>query len=290
MQLPSLSTLSLPSGAPAAARSAGAETASFNTQLRGTEPQAMDARMAAMADDVYDPASRGVDGWSRLGPAALEAAGIAPEALEDRTTGLRAAMYTDGEGHYALAFAGSNDVPDWLSNLTQGLGLDAAQYKQAIALAKDARLAFGDELAITGHSLGGGLAAAAALAVDSPAVTFNAAGVSSSTLRDAGLDPRAARVAAADGQVRRYAVDGEILTGVQEDVPLLRALPDAPGHKIELRAPPLERPHNRWIDWLDGSAIRDELAYRAQLAARPVTLHLMGAVQTALERDQPWAH
>ena len=39
--------------------------------------------------------------------------------LEDRTTGFRAAVYTDGGGHYTLAFAGSNDIPDWLNNLGQ---------------------------------------------------------------------------------------------------------------------------------------------------------------------------
>jgi len=263
---------------------------SFAAQVRGTEAQPIDAQMARMAADVYNPASRGVDGWSRLGPADLMNAGIAPEALEDRTSGFRAGLYTDGAGHYTLAFAGSNDGPDWLNNLAQGVGLDAAQYNQAIALAKDAKLAFGDELVITGHSLGGGLAAAAALAADMPAVTFNAAGVNDATLRDAGLDAGAARAAAADGQVRRYAVDGEILTSSQEDVPLLRALPDAPGRKIELHAPPLERPHNSWMDWLDGDAIRSHVEYGLQLAARPVTLHLMGAVEEALARDRPWAH
>lgn len=267
-----------------------APSTSFDAQVRGTGAKPIDGEMARIAADVYNPASRGIDGWARLGPADLQAAGIAPQALEDRTTGLRAAVYTDGEGRYTLAFAGSNDVPDWLNNLAQGVGLDAAQYNQAIALAKDAKLAFGDGLAITGHSLGGGLAAAAALATDSPAVTFNAAGVSNDTLRGAGLDPAAARAAAADGQIRRYAVNGEILTGVQEGVPPLRAtLPDAPGRRIELQAPPLERPRNSWIDWLDGVAARREIVYGLQLAARPVTLHGMGSVLQALDHDRPWA-
>jgi hypothetical protein len=276
------------SSSPGIAPPAAGET-SFDAQVRGRGAKAIDVELARIAADVYQPASRGIDGWSRLGPADLQAAGIAPEALEDRTTGLRAAIYTDGEGRYALAFAGSNDIPDWLNNLAQGVGLDAAQYNQAIALAKDAKLAFGGELAITGHSLGGGLAAAAALATDSAAVTFNAAGVNDETLRDAGLDPAAARAAADNGQIRRYAVNGEVLTGVQEGVPLLRAaLPDAPGSRIALQAPPLERPQNRWIDWLDGVALRREVEYGLQLAARPVTLHGMPSVLQALEHDHPW--
>lgn len=269
----------------------GGSPASFDAQLRGTQAQAIDEEMALLSADVYRPDSPGIDGWARLDATELQAAGISPDALEDRSTGLRAAIYTDGDGHYTLAFAGSNDVPDWLNNLAQGVGLDAAQYNQAIALAKDAKLAFGDDLAITGHSLGGGLAAAAALATGSVAVTFNAAGVSDATLRDAGLNPAAARSAAADGQIRRYAVEGEILTSAQEDVPLLRdAMPDAPGHAIEIEAEPLQRPEHRWHDWLDGTAIRNELAYAVQAAARPVTLHGIDSVLQAMAREQPWVH
>ncbi|MED5622338.1 hypothetical protein [Ideonella sp. BN130291] len=268
-----------------------AASVSFDSQVRGTQSQAIDLDFAHMAQDVYLTGSTGVQGWSRLDDTALSAAGISPDQLEDKTTGFRAAMYTDGDGHYTLAFAGSNDIPDWLNNLGQGLGLDAAQYNQAIALAKDAKLAFGDELAITGHSLGGGLAAAAALATGSPAVTFNAAGVNDNTLRRVGLDPAAAKAVADQGQIRRYAVHGEILTGAQEGVPLLKAaMPDAPGHKIELSAPPLEKPVNHWYDWLDGVALKHQVELGLKLAARPVTLHLMDAVLQSLNTDRPWLH
>src|SRR3546814_2651561 len=92
--------------------------------------------------------------------------------------------------------------------------METQQYNQAVALAKEAEVAFGDgNVVFTGHSLGGGLASAAALSVDASAVTFNAAGLSNETLRDLGLNPNAARSELADsGQVRRYVVNGDPLT------------------------------------------------------------------------------
>ena len=69
-----------------------------------------------------------------------------------------------------------------------------------------------------GHSLGGGLASAAMLAMGEPGVTFNAAGLSDSTLRSLkpGKTPHAIREElAGSGQIRRYNVEGELLTGLQ---------------------------------------------------------------------------
>ena len=77
------------------------------------------------------------------------------------------------------AFAGTDfkSVADWRANVGQGLGLQTAQYRQAEVLAQDAREAFGNNLAITGHSLGGGLASAASLATGTPAVKIGRAHV-----------------------------------------------------------------------------------------------------------------
>jgi putative lipase involved disintegration of autophagic bodies len=71
-------------------------------------------------------------------------------------------IYSDNQ-QYVLAFAGTNDMRDWLSNVRQATGYDDVQYNQAVAVAKGAKAAFGDALVIAGHSLGGGLAATAAL-------------------------------------------------------------------------------------------------------------------------------
>lgn len=87
-----------------------------------------------------------------------------------------AGIYSDNQ-QYVLSFAGTNDRHDWLSNIRQAVGYEDVQYNEAVALGKTAKMAFGDALVITGHSLGGGLAATAALATGTFAVTFNAAGL-----------------------------------------------------------------------------------------------------------------
>lgn len=210
----------------------------FETEARGQAPRQIDLKLAEMAQDVYDLDSRGVDGWIRLDAEQLAASGIRPDLLENAKTGFRAEIYTDGQGRYVLAFAGTNDLKDWIANGGQGLGFDADQYAQGKDLAVLAHQAFGDDLVITGHSLGGGLAATAALATDSAGVTFNAAGLHSNTIHRLGLTPDDARALAEEGLIRNYVVDGEILTYAQEeglDTALL--MPNAVGHEIELADP-----------------------------------------------------
>lgn len=247
----------------------------FEAEVRGQAAREIDLELAAMAQDVYDLDSQGIDGWTRLDEEALEAAGIDSGMLEDPDSGFRASIYTDGEGRYVLAFAGTNDVRDWLHNVRQGLGFDSEQYEAALRLGRKAKAAFGDDLVVTGHSLGGGLASAVALDTGAAAVTFNAAGLHDDTIRALGYDPTAARAAAEGGLVRRYAVDGEAVTGAQEDGSLAGALADAVGHKIELEDP-------------DSLSFWERLIPGNEEWFHPVQLHLMDAVLAALEADRPW--
>ncbi len=118
------------------------------------------------------------------------------------------------------------------------VGFGDAQYAAAIQLGSQAKQAFGQELMISGHSLGGGLAAASAMVNDVPAVTYNAAGINDRTLEREGLDASAAKAYTADGLIRGYHVKNELLTHLQEDsIPLKCALPDAAGHLIQLPDP-----------------------------------------------------
>ena len=220
----------------------------FADEVRGHASQPVDFAFAKMIRDIYDDEGKHPDGarpWVRVDDAQLRRDGIDPTLLRSDASGFRAAVYTDGQGRYTLAFAGTDQPKDWLTNFGQGLGFDTAQYNQAMALAKQAKVAYGQELAITGQSLGGGLAAVAAIATDTPAVTFNAAGVHDNTLERVGLDASAAkREAERGGLIRRYAVQNDLLTQVQEHTPILRGLmPDAVGHKIELPDP---RPLSGW--------------------------------------------
>ncbi|WP_149195112.1 phospholipase [Luteimonas suaedae] len=253
-----------------------ANAASFDAQVRGQDAKAIDLQMMELSAAAYDPSVRSVGDWTRLDDAQLLAAGIDPASLENPETGFRAGIYTDGEGNHVLAFAGSNEFQDWTgANIRQGLGWQAEQFDEAVQLAQLADAAFGDSLAITGHSLGGGLAATASLATGNTAVTFNASGVHDDTMRDLGLDPDAAKADAAAGQIRRYNVDGEALTTAQQDIWGVNGIPDAPGHEIVLDDP----------DPLTGWNRFNPIA----IVQHSGELHLQGAVLEALREQRPWA-
>ncbi|MCL1635809.1 hypothetical protein M2650_14360 [Luteimonas sp. SX5] len=242
---------------------ANANGESFSDQVAGQQPQQQtDLQLAQMANDVYTVT--GPDGTGTQSAAELEAAGwnrlqpdpsggkflvdsqgrqipIDPAMLEDSSTGFRAGIYQNDQGQYVVAYAGTDpsEMPDIGADATQAFGLDTAQYNQAVALAKEAEVAFGDgNVVFTGHSLGGGLASAAALATGGAGVTFNAAGLSDDTLSDLGFSPNAARENVADsGQVRRYIVETDPLNTVQQDVPFLNGTPDAVGTELRVALP-----------------------------------------------------
>jgi hypothetical protein len=93
---------------------------------------------------------------------------------------------TDKEGtEYAYATTGTEkgDNRDWTKgNLPQFIGL-SEQYNLSMENAKLIRQgAKGKEITFTGHSLGGGMAAANAYATGGKAITFNPAGVSGLTM------------------------------------------------------------------------------------------------------------
>lgn len=84
-----------------------------------------------------------------------------------------------------LAFAGTNGKHDWPTNMRQAFGTSSPQYEQAILLARD--YASEGNIHFVGQSLGGGLAAAAAIHTGRTATIFNAAGLHPNTLN--GLVP-----------------------------------------------------------------------------------------------------
>lgn len=237
---------------PQATTAAGNASSSFADQVRGQDVHAIDQTLARIMSDVYY--GTGVEGWQQMTSDQVRDVGIDPDLLHSDKSGFSAGLYTDNQGHYVVAYVGTDEAKDWLTNLGQGLGFKDAQYDQAIALAQQAKIAFGNEVVITGHSLGGGLAGAASIVSDIPAVTFNASGVHDNTLERQGLDADAAkRYADESGLVRRYAVDNEILTKLQEDsIPLKWVMPDAVGHKIELPDPD---PQSFWEKLIPGNGI-----------------------------------
>lgn len=228
--------------------SANAAYGGFAGEVAGQQPHAIDRELSTLIQDNYAVADarRGKSSfepvlpgtWARMDDAAVRAAGIDPTLLHDVKSGFDASFYRDASGAVALVYAGSDEWKDWPHNFRQGLGFRDAQYDQAIALAREAKQAFGDNVVLTGQSLGGGLAAAASMVNEVPAVTFNAAGVHDKTIERYGFDAEVLKQEAEQGLIRTYHVKNEILTHLQEDsIPLKWAMPDAPGHKIELPDP-----------------------------------------------------
>lgn len=220
----------------------------FAGDVAGQQPHAVDRELSTLVQDNYAVADarRGVSTfapvlpgtWQRMDDAAVRAAGIDPSLLHDGKSGFDASLYRDAGGAVVVAYAGTDEGKDWRHNFRQGLGFQDAQYDQAIALAQQAKQAFGSNVVLTGQSLGGGLAAAASMVSEVPAVTFNAAGVHDKTLERYGFDAGVLKQQAEQGLIRSYRVKNELLTHLQEDsIPLKWAMPDAPGHKIELPDP-----------------------------------------------------
>jgi hypothetical protein len=253
----------------------------FAQQVEGQDAKPIDMDLAKLAQDSYDIDNKNIDGWTRLSDAQLQAADIDPASLNDTSSGFRAAIYQDGKGDYVLAFKGTSNLTDWKNNAQQALGLNSAQYDEAVALATKAKAAFGNNLVLTGHSLGGGLASTASVITDTPAVTFNAAGVNDATLQRLAPEGNvsAMKQEADNGLVRRYAVQGDVLTGEQQTGFARGLIPEALGHEIQLRDP--NKPS--WYMEAPGlNLVSDSYAGYKD--------HLMPAVLQALQNDQPWNH
>lgn len=230
----------------------GEGDSTFDEDVRGIEGQPVDKDLWALAhhsygtdndlyDDpfMYDEQPELPEGYEEVDPAEL---GIDP-ALLTEDNGMQAEIYQTPDGGYVVAYRGSDEGMDWVTNGRQGLGFEDPQYEQAMQLASAVHEASGGDVTFTGHSLGGGLAAAAAMATGQPAVTFDAAGVSYTTatraaeIRDDGSTMASVMAETSHGQIRTYSMETDILTNAQEDSPIAPLAPDAPGAQITLETP-----------------------------------------------------
>jgi hypothetical protein len=170
------------------------------------------AERAALSGHTYDPSKPPPTGWRDISgdPEALKRYGITPESLDDSRPGATR-LYEPNPDVFGndmrptLAFRGTENGADWGQNFRQGLNFDSAYYRNAVGLGNT----LGNSVDYTGHSLGGGLASAAATAGGGTGTTFNAAGLHGSTVGRYGGQVRPTNIDA-------YRVDGEVLTGAQE--------------------------------------------------------------------------
>lgn len=189
-------------------------------------------------------------GWHEVGPAELRKLGIDPALLEDKRTGFHATLFRDDNGRYVLSYEGTNfgDLTGDVANDIEGAAGISPQVRQAITAATSVKerlmsqgIADGN-FSLTGHSLGGELAAAGSIATGTKATTFDAAGLSYSSINEA------MKVAKQNGyftsevdaraRVENYHFTTDILTNTQRSLPL----PSAYGKQTEVQGRP--------IDWL----------------------------------------
>jgi hypothetical protein len=151
-----------------------------------------------------------IDPDTEDGQAELSDLGIKPGELSPPASSFRAQVFrTDGPDgpHYVLSYRGTETLDNWKTNLQQGVGLTTDEYERAKKLATTLSSTTDGNISFTGHSLGGGLASAAAVVTGKPAITFNAAGLNENTV-SGGYPP--------NPNVDAYYIPGEVLSTVQD--------------------------------------------------------------------------
>ncbi len=174
--------------------------------------------LSRLSADVYDK-QMGADGFRVATPAELSALRMRPQDLYSTQSAFKAQVYvrnTNGAPEYVVAFRGStSDAGDWTANAKQAAGQQTDHYDKALRIGEKIARSGIENVTITGHSLGGGLASAAAVASGRPAVTFNAAGLHENTIQAANKirnDQNVRGVA----DVSAFYVRGEILSALQD--------------------------------------------------------------------------
>lgn len=171
------------------------------------------------------PHDRPPEGWHEASPTELAQYGLTPENLRDNVDGegFNAELYIPDpevfgpDARPVLAFEGTDfgDSDDVNADVAQAFGREEPYYREAMKIATLVHAATGGDVQFTGHSLGGGLATAAALVTGAPAVVSNPAGVHPDTVADFLAERNLAPPADADADITTYVVDGDILTGLQ---------------------------------------------------------------------------
>ncbi len=174
--------------------------------------------LALMASDVYNAKAVPPPGFREATASDLSALNLRPTDLASSNSTFAARVYVSGTGadaKYVVAFRGTQGKSDWISNAQQAFGRSSDHYTQALNIGDKIAASGNQNVTLTGHSLGGGLASAAAIASGQDAVTFNAAGLSDATIRSANQIRTNAGVANA-GKVDAYFIRGEVLSGLQD--------------------------------------------------------------------------
>ena len=178
--------------------------------------------LARLSNDSYarypakEPAAKPPLGWSVMSNDELEAKGIS----SDRMDKARAVMYQTPEDwpggkQTVLAFRGTADLEDGIVDHDQALALETRQYRAAAKLGQDVRKGFGENVLVTGHSLGGGKAQAAGATGGLSGMMFNSAGLHPEAVNGKMPSP---------SQFTQYRTTGDPLTGTQKSPAIQAAM------------------------------------------------------------------
>lgn len=244
---------------------------------------------AKLADAVYeaDPAKRQLPEGFReitdptelaqynLTKGMLDPASVFPEGHPEYSQ-FRAGAFQGPDGTLVVAFKGTSptSLSDWGNNAAQELAGRSDYYTRAQRIASNLQKS-GAATRFTGHSLGGGLASAAARTAGADASTFNAAG----------LNPDTVLNRSPGGHIDRVFVKGDIVTAIQKG-PASRAASDRnwaldPPKGIGAR---VIRALGTGVGALLGSLAGGPFGGLAgAAAARGVILHGMGSVHDSLQ-------
>jgi hypothetical protein len=239
----------------------------FSHELASTEPDSQwDRDLALLSSAVYRDDDRQGElpgGWGLVKPENYPPNLVPDEshvksrsdAVLNDPSKFRACIYKHNSGErYAVVFRGTKTMGpkkagsfgafldsarnDAAVNIGQSLGLETTQYELAMKVAQRAKAHWGNKVIFAGHSLGGGLAAAASIKTGNTSVTFNPAGIHENTIDRASRFEDDARRDAQGGMVRAVIVDGDGLDRLQKTA-FLR-LPTSPGVETHLRHERLE--------------------------------------------------
>lgn len=220
------------------------------------------------------------EGWSQMTPAEMKELGVDPNDLVDHSTGYKANLYKsqmEDPPKIVIAYAGTDDVPDVVTDVRQGLGMKDPQYDKAMDLSNTvATNAKGKGYVVetTGHSLGGGLASAGSAVAGLKGTTFNSAGLDkNTTARKYSAADRANNVKRIDA----YHNTSDPLNNFQDSVGLAA---DAAGNRIAVA--PADKNKHSWLDLISLNPL-NTLNTAKQMA---LDGHGMGQMIEAIESEK----
>jgi len=219
-------------------------------------------------------------GWQEKSPEEL---GLVASDFENGP--FKAMVYYNNQTEeYVLSFSGTDEGLDWVDNAGHAMGRSTAQYRQALVLARQVNTMVNTgKLTITGHSLGGGLATAAGLAIDRQTIVYNPAALHPDFATENNLPyDQAGNLASV------YHVEGEILTSAQDMGPIAVSIPGPGGIPIPVTidgpsAPGKRIPLAPDEDWLNRNI--EPSIFLPESIERGLALHGIEAVLASLEQE-----